>query len=134
MGFSICLAVKQVQLPTPRQLPDWIQKLLSGQKPGNEVDVKNVFKTAFSNKSNFFTRKKVGTLVNARFGHGAIFDGEKFLVIGGYDGGNQPKNEVCTLNGSTMTCVEQSTTLDAYKYYPELFLVAEDFGKNPQNC
>ena len=84
------------------------------------------------------TRQKAGTLLNARFGHSVIFDGEKFLVIGGWRSDRQPKkgskNEVCTLKGSTMTCVEQSKSLDNYAQYPALFLVAEDFGKKIQNC
>ena len=64
----------------------------------------------------------------------AISDGEKFLFVGGSIGDGSVKNEVCTLDGSTMTCVEQSTSLDYYAYYPELFFVAEDFGKDLQNC
>ena len=82
------------------------------------------------------TRQKAGTLVNGRHGHGVIFDGEKFLVIGGKKNNAEDpvKNEVCTLENSTMTCVEQSTALDNYAYYPELFLVAENFGKDINNC
>ena len=72
---------------------------------------------------------------NGRHGHGAIFDGEKFLVIGGEKSGSGPvKNEVCTLEGSTMTCVEQSTALENYGVYPELFLVSENFGKGVNSC
>ena len=54
------------------------------------------------------------------------------MVVGGF--GNF-KNEVCTLSGN-MTCVEveQSETLDYYAYYPELFLVTEDFGKDTTKC
>ena len=81
------------------------------------------------------TRQKAGTLVNGRRGHGVIFDGEKFLVIGGYmSGGGPVKNEVCSLEDSTMTCVEQSTALDNYAFYPELFIVAENFGKDINSC
>ena len=136
VGFSICLAVPRVtQLSTPRILYDWIQKLISGQKPGSHVELKKFgFYSASSNKKQFLPGKKVGTLVNGRRGHGVIFDGEKILVIGGYDGEGPVKNEVCSLEDSTMTCVEQSTVLGYYVYYPELFLVAEDFGKDPQNC
>ena len=81
-------------------------------------------------------RQKVGFLKHGRSGPGAIFDGEKFLIIGGkintdYD---PVENEVCTLEGSTMTCVEQSTALKDYAYYPELFLVADDFGKDLNKC
>ena len=74
-----------------------------------------------------FTRRKVGTLIYGRHGHGAIFDGEKFLIIGGMkSGGGAVNNEVCTLEGSKMTCVDLSTWLDRYDY-PELFLVADNF-------
>ena len=72
---------------------------------------------------------------HGRRGHGAIFDGEKFLIIGGEKSdGRAVKNEVCTLEGSTMTCTEQSTALDNYEFYPELFLVADDFGKDSNKC
>ena len=72
-----------------------------------------------------------------RFSPGVIFDGEKFLVIGGMTNGDEAvKNEVCTLEGSTMTCVEQSTALDEYKYIdsPKLFVVPENFGKDTSQC
>ena len=77
---------------------------------------------------------KVGTLANARNGHGAIFDGVKFLIIGGTTYNDQVTNEICTLVDSVVSCVEQSIALKDYKYYPELFLVAEDFGKDVTKC
>ena len=78
---------------------------------------------------------KVGVLEYGRHGHGAIFDGEKFLIIGGEKNDGGPiKNEVCTLKELTMTCVEQATALDQYSYYPELFLVPEMFGKDVEKC
>ena len=76
------------------------------------------------------TWSKAGTLVTGRSGHGAIFDGEKFLIVGGV---GSLKNEVCTPVDKTMTCVEQSITLDSYRYYPELFLVGENYGKDWNN-
>ena len=80
------------------------------------------------------TREKAGTLNYGRFEHGVIFDGAKFLIVGGYaDTNGAAKNEVCTLEGSTMTCVEQSTALLHYGD-PALFLVAEDFGKDANKC
>lgn len=36
----------------------------------------------------------VGSLVNARYDHGAIFDGRKFLIVGG---GGTKNTEVCDL-------------------------------------
>ena len=77
-----------------------------------------------------FTRQKAGTLNHGRKSPGAIFDGEKFLIIGGY---GKVKNEVCTLEGSTMTCVEQSEALEEY-LYPGLFLVTVNFGKDVTRC
>ena len=77
------------------------------------------------------TWSKAGTLVTGRYGHGAIFDGEKFLIVGGQ---GSLKNELCTLADGTMACVEQSTTLDYYAYFPELFLVDEDYGKDWNHC
>ena len=133
MGFSIYLAVTQL-VATRKQLHYWTQKRLNGPKPGNRIVTKNLCSKLPLIARTYFHPRKVGTLINGRRDHGAIFDGEKFLVIGGDIGGNPVKNEVCTLSGSTMTCVEQSSSLDNYAYYPELFLVAEDFGKDLQNC
>ena len=68
--------------------------------------------------------------MHARRGHAVTFDGENFLVIGGF---GSFKNEVCTLSGN-VTCVELPAALDYYAYYPELFLVTEDFGKDITKC
>ena len=79
-----------------------------------------------------FTRQKAGTLKIARCHHGAIFAGEKFLIIGGAKKNwGTIKNEVCTLNGSKMKCVEQSASLTGVNTkHPELFLVPYDFGED----
>ena len=96
--------------------------------------------------NSILTPPKVGFLKHSRHGHSAIFDGEKFLVIGGSVSGAQSrtqpiknpvykvKNEVCTLKDSAMTCVEQSSVLDSYAYFPGLFLVAKNFGKDISKC
>ena len=79
--------------------------------------------------------EKVGALNYGRGDHSVIIDGEKFLIIGGHkEGGGEVKNEVCTLEGTTMTCIEQSTALYYYLDSPELFLVADDFDKNVEKC
>ena len=90
----------------------------------------------FSNSSeNDFTRQKAGTLKNGRLGHGAIFDGDKFLIIGGVNKSPYPvANEVCNLEGLKMTCVEEFEQSSKFAYYPELFLVAADFGKDVSKC
>ena len=83
-----------------------------------------------------FTRREAGSLKYGRRSHRVIFDGEKFLVVGG--GMNEAldpvKNEVCTLGGTRMTCVEQSTALERYITFPEPFLVGKDFGKDVNKC
>ena len=82
-----------------------------------------------------FTRQIAGTLRYGRAYHGAIFDGEKFLIIGGYANKHGPvKSEVCTLKGSTMSCFSHSEALDGYNNYPELFIVPKDFGKDASKC
>ena len=77
---------------------------------------------------------RAGFLANGRHGHGAIFDGENFLVIGGYKSGDPVMNEVCTLDGSRMACVEQPINMEDYYEFPELFLVPDDFGKDLSKC
>ena len=81
-------------------------------------------------------RSKAGSLIHGRQGHGAIFDGENFLIIGGRKQNVEDpvKNEVCTLNNSTMTCVEQTTALRKYVFYPELFLVTGEYAKDKDSC
>ena len=132
----ICLAVQQVHLCSRRQLHD--SKLLKlrihGQKWGMTFN-------EYSISLKIIIRQKAGTLKHGRRGHGAIFDGEKFLVIGGegvlpgdkYLARRLIETEVCTLKGQRMTCVEQATALEGYRY-PELFLVADDFGKDVSKC
>ena len=82
--------------------------------------------------ANTKTWSKAGSLITSRHAHGVIFDGDNFLVIGGAFGSFN--NEVCTLNNSTMTCTEQSTALENYQYFPELFLVDENYGKDLNTC
>ena len=90
-----------------------------------------------------FTRRKAGVLKYGRNSHRVIYDGEKILVIGGDKKGEPQyplhedlavKNEVCTLEGTRMKCVEQSTALVYYLNHPEPFLVGKDFGKDVNKC
>ena len=67
-----------------------------------------------------------GKLNFGRYGHAAIFDGESFLVVGGFD---VIKNEVCTLDeDKNVTCKAQLSTLFYWRYYPEIFLVDDTYG------
>ena len=67
-----------------------------------------------------------GNLKSDRYGHGVVFDGSSFLVIGGF--GDQ-KTENCILEGTVMTCTEQeSSALENYYKYPALFLTFDNYG------
>ena len=66
-----------------------------------------------------------GSLKQARSGHAVIFDGTQFLVIGGF---GDFKTENCVPTGDTITCTEQQLGLDYYYYYPEVMLVADNYG------
>ena len=63
-----------------------------------------------------------GQLNQARSAHGVIFDGGQFLVIG------TRETESCVPNGETVTCTQVGEGLNYYTHYPELALVAYDYG------
>ena len=70
-----------------------------------------------------------GYLKQARSGHGVVFDGEQFLIIGG--GGDLKHTENCALNrNGKVTCTEQENGLRDYQLYPELMLVDDYFGND----
>ena len=69
-----------------------------------------------------------GSLKQGRRGHGVIFDGEQFVVIGGYTG--SLKTENCIISGETITCTQIGPGLDDYAYYPELALVDDNYGND----
>ena len=62
-----------------------------------------------------------------RRGHGVIYVDEQFLVVGG---GGLYNNENCQLTQGEVTCTKQSTSLNNYAFYPELYLVESDFDQN----
>lgn len=68
-----------------------------------------------------------GTLANSRKWANVIFDGEVFLIVGGYGTIGTDK---CTPTDSKLVCESISPKLLNYQAYPELFLVDTDFGKN----
>ena len=73
------------------------------------------------------TWTKAGSLNNAREGHGAIFNGDVVIVAGG---SYNKKTEACTIvDDGSVTCIEQDPNLYDYRYYPEMYLVDEDFCK-----
>ena len=72
------------------------------------------------------TRKwtNAGELVAERTRHNAIFDGQHVLVLGGTE---KCKTEKCSIANDRVTCASQSPELTDYRFYPELFLVPEDY-------
>ena len=67
---------------------------------------------------------KLGKLKSGRHGHGVIYDGKAFMVIGG---NGSYKTEKCLLSGTSITCTEQTPTLENYDITPALIMVPEDF-------
>ena len=72
---------------------------------------------------------RIGKLRQSRDGHGAIFDGANFIIVGGFL--DEFYTESCTLNAdnSEITCSRRKPILDDYSDYPELFIVPENFCK-----
>ena len=70
---------------------------------------------------------KAGVLKQARNAHGAIYDGNQIMVIGG--GGNF-QTEKCEIQNETVSCISQEPTLNKYAWYPELYLVSDTYCKN----
>ena len=66
-----------------------------------------------------------GRLVSPRSNFGAIFDGTKFVIAGGY--GNY--NENCVLNDKKMTCTKQKDILLERYLWPVLLLIDLDENK-----
>ena len=56
------------------------------------------------------------------------------IITPSESGGGAVKNEVCSFEDSEVTCVEQESALEDYAYYPELFLVESNFGKDATKC
>ena len=74
------------------------------------------------------TWAKAGELNYARYGHGAIYNGERIIVAGG--AGNK-KTESCSVDeNGIVNCIEQAPTLDDYWAYPEMYLVDDAFCKD----
>ena len=64
----------------------------------------------------------VGKLKRHTTGHGVIFNGSTFLVIGGYN------IENCVLDGAVMTCTEQNALMTGNDFNPHLFLTTSTYG------
>lgn len=71
----------------------------------------------------------VGQMKLARAGHGVIYDGQYFVVVGGSNQNSRESmiTERCYWSNQNMTCEQQQPELDFYEWYPELFLVHDDY-------
>ena len=67
---------------------------------------------------------QVGSLNSGRYYHNVIVINGHFLVIGG-DG--EFKTEKCLMASGSMSCSEQSPTLDNFNRWPELFAVESSY-------
>ena len=71
--------------------------------------------------------KKIGNLQHSRHGLGVIKDDTKYLVMGGY---GYKSTETCELKNETMGCTSREPTLNQFRYYPAMMLVASDYANN----
>ena len=95
---------------------------------GGAVDNYYVQSTNTIGRFNTQTRKwtQAGQLISKRFAHGAIFDGSSIIVIGGR---YEQKTETCKISNGQVSCKEQSLSLMNCAFYPELYLVDENYCK-----
>ena len=67
-----------------------------------------------------WTWSSFGKMKTSREGHGVIFVGDRFMLIGGY---GTKKNEACFLKNDQFSCKQVASSLKDYVYYPILYLV-----------
>ena len=71
--------------------------------------------------------ENVGELVGPRYGHGAIWDGSSFFIVGGKSSrdikGGKVMTEVCKWSSSSIICEEIEPELKSFWSYPEGFIV-----------
>ena len=71
---------------------------------------------------------KAGELNYGRRAGGAIINGERMIVAGGW---SDKITESCAVNeNGVINCTEQAPTLDNYYQYPEMYLVDHAFCKD----
>ena len=71
------------------------------------------------------TWSNAGNLISInRYGHNAIVHNEKMLVIGGH---GTFATESCSLSEGHFSCEAREPTLKDYNWYPELFIMPENF-------
>ena len=93
---------------------------------GGETRSTSYSKTLARLDSISYEWSEAGDLITGRKGHNAIFDGSDIVVVGGY---GTCKTQKCTIAENKVTCTEQDPSLVNYAYYPELFLIEEEYCK-----
>ena len=68
-----------------------------------------------------------GQMQKDRFGHGVVYDGASFLVIGGY---GDLRTENCVLEEAFFACTELGPSIYNYAYYLGLFLTHDNYADN----
>ena len=72
-----------------------------------------------------------GHLNEGRSSHGVIFDGSRFLVIGGFYRNTKKKsytNEICEPTGESVICTGYEEQFAGSLYNPDLALVHDGYG------
>ena len=70
------------------------------------------------------TWRKVGNMKHSRRGHNVIALDQDLIVVGGV---GLLQTEKCSFDDDVVNCQSQKPLLSNYMYFPELFLVADDF-------
>ena len=71
---------------------------------------------------------RAGDMVQGRSGHSVIHDGTRVIIVGG---SGSKRVETCSLKSNgQMACEAAAQMLEYYAYYPELFLVNDEFCKD----
>ena len=79
----------------------------------------------FNPGSNEWT--KLGELQTGRHGFGVIEVDTKYLVMGGF---GEKSTEICELKNETIECTSREPTLNQFRYYPAMMMVASNYADN----
>ena len=75
---------------------------------------------------------EAGKMNQGRYGHNVIYNGVFFMVIGGQLANltvTEFQTERCSVRNGSISCGSQTPELKGYSFYPELFLVPDNFCK-----
>ena len=74
---------------------------------------------------------EAGRMNQGRYGHNVIYNGVFLMVFGGSseDYNTELQTERCSVRNGSISCFSQTPDLKNYSFYPELFLVPDNFCK-----